>query len=258
LACFPGIQHLMCYFHVKQACQVKLRGKPMKEQKDVLHDIDELHSTTSQAEYNELYRITFRKWCEQHSAFAYYFENQWNSGSAFNQWKVFCCPPGVANTNNSLESFNAMFKRSYTNHTRHTMSALYDIIVERLLVDLSREVIHGRKVFHLKHKPDRVAVLKAGGIDEETYHISSAGSIVTLVNKESNATYRVNVIQCTCQCKYYHKRGYCKHILYSLNRCNLDSDVIEVKRTFKYKGNTKRTKKMRGRIRDALPALQVN
>lgn len=258
MACFPGIQHLMCYFHVKQACQVKLRGKPMKEQKDVLHDIDELHSTTSQTEYNELYRITFRKWCEQHSAFAYYFENQWNSGSAFNQWKVFCCPPGVANTNNSLESFNAMFKRSYTNHTRHTMSALYDIIHDRLLVDLSREVIHGRKVFQLKHKPDRVAVLKAGGIDEETYHISSAGSIVTLVNKESNATYRVNVIQCTCQCKYYHKRGYCKHILYSLNRCNLDSDVIEVKRTFKYKGNTKRTKKMRGRIRDALPALQVN
>ena len=201
----------------------------MKEQKDVLHDIDELHSTTSQTEYNELYRITFRKWCEQHSAFAYYFENQWNSGSAFNQWKVFCCPPGVANTNNSLESFNAMFKRSYTNHTRHTMSALYNIIIER-----------------------------AAGIDEEMYHISSSGSIVTLVNKESNATYRVNVIQCTCQCKYYHKRGYCKHILYSLKRCNLDSNVIEVKRTFKYKGNTKRTKKMRGRIRDALPALQVN
>ena len=49
------------------------------------------------------------------------------------------------------------------------MSALYDIIVERLLVDLSREVIHGRKVFQLKHKPDRVALLKAGGIDEETY-----------------------------------------------------------------------------------------
>jgi len=102
---------------------VKLKGKPMKEQKDILHDIDELHSTTSQT--------------------------QWNSGSAFNKWKVFCYPPGVANTNNSLESFNA--KRSYTNHTRHTMSALYDIIHDRLLVDLSREVIHGHKVFQLKH-----------------------------------------------------------------------------------------------------------
>ncbi len=149
---------LMCYFHVKQACQVKLKGKPMKEQKDILHDIDELHSTTSQTEYIELYRITFRKWCEQHSILAYYFENQWNSGSAFNKWKVFCYPPGVANTNNSLESFNA--KRSYTNHTRHTMSALYDIIHDRLLVDLSREVIHGHKVFQLKHELDRAALLK--------------------------------------------------------------------------------------------------
>jgi hypothetical protein len=26
LAYFPGKQHLMCYFHVKQACQVKLRA----------------------------------------------------------------------------------------------------------------------------------------------------------------------------------------------------------------------------------------
>jgi hypothetical protein len=124
LACFPGIQHLMCYFHVKQACQVNLRGKPMKEQKDILHGIDKLHSTTSATEYNELYRLIFRKWFEQHSAFAYYFENQWNSGTAFNQWKVLCCSPGVATTNNSLESFNAMFKRSYTNHTRHTAPAL--------------------------------------------------------------------------------------------------------------------------------------
>jgi len=136
-----------------------------------------------------------------------------------------------------------MFKRSYTNHTRHTMSALYDIIIERLLVDLSREVIYGHKVFQLMHKPDRAALLKAAGMDEETYHITSSGSFVTLVKKESNATCRVNVVQCTCQCNYYHKRGYCKHILYSLNRCNLDSDVIEVKRTFKCKGDTKRTKK---------------
>jgi hypothetical protein len=138
------------------------------------------------------------------------------------------------------------------------MSALYDIIHDRLLVDLSREVIHGRKVFQLKHKLDRAALLKANAINEETYHVTSSGSFVTLVKKESNVTYWVNVVQCTCMCKSYHKRGYCKHILYSLNRCNLYSDVIEVKRTFNYKGNTKRTKKMRGRTRDALPVLQVN
>jgi hypothetical protein len=116
-----------------------------------------------------------------------------------------------------LESFNALFKRSYTNHTRHAMAALYDIIHDRLLVDLSREVIHGHKVFQLKHKPDRAALLKANAINEETYHVTSSGSFVTLVKKENNVTYRVNVVQSTCMCKYYHKRGYCKHILYSLN-----------------------------------------
>ena len=146
LSCFPGIYHLMCYFHVKQACQVKLRGKPVKEQKEVLHELDELHCTTSLEEYNNLYRHTFRKWSEKCSDFAYYFEQQWNSGTSFNQWKVYCCPPDIATTNNALESFNAMFKRSYTNHTRHTLPALYDIIHDRLLVDLSRDIISARKV----------------------------------------------------------------------------------------------------------------
>lgn len=99
MSCFPGIHHLMCYFHVTQACQVKLRGKPRKEQKEILHNIDELHSSICPMEYNQLYAVTFRKWCNQCSEFVYYFENQWNSGTAFNQWKVHCCPPGVATTN---------------------------------------------------------------------------------------------------------------------------------------------------------------
>jgi hypothetical protein len=63
---------------------------------------------------------------------------------------VFCFPPGVATTNNAFESFDAMYKRSYTNHTKHTMVALYDLIHDRFLVDLSKEIIHGCKVFHMK------------------------------------------------------------------------------------------------------------
>jgi ATP:corrinoid adenosyltransferase len=150
----------------------------MKEQKEILHDIDELHSSISPMEYNQLYAVTFRKWCNQCREFAYYFENQWNSGTAFNQWKIHCCPPGVATTNNSLESFNAIFKRTYTNHTRHTMAALYDIIYDQLLVDLSRELLHARKVFHLKRKPDRESVIKANTINQELYHISMSGTSI--------------------------------------------------------------------------------
>jgi hypothetical protein len=41
-----------------------------------------------------------------------------------------------------------------------------------------------------------------------------------------------------------------------LHHCNIDSSIIEVKRTFRYKGNTKRTKRMRGHTADAAPALK--
>ena len=230
----------------------------MHEQKEVLRDIDALHATTSTTEYNNLYRVTFGKWCERYSAFAYYFEQQWNSGTAFNQWKVHCCPPGVATTNNALESFNAMFKRSYTNHTRHTMSALYDIIHDRLLVDLSREVMHGRKAFQTTRKPDRATFIKANSICPETYDIYRSGLHMEVINKDTRASYQVDVGNSTCTCKYYHNKGYCKHVVFSLHHCNIDSSIIEVRRTFCYKGNTQRTKRMHGRTADAAPALHMN
>jgi hypothetical protein len=215
---------------MKQACQVKLRGKPMHEQKEILRDIDELHSTISPSEYNNLYRMTYRKWCDQYSSFTYYFEQQWNSGTAFHQWKVHCCLPGVATANNTLESFNAMFKRSYTNHTRHTMTALYDIIHDRLLVDLSREIIHGCKLFHITRKADTAAFVKSNAICPDKYHVYYSRLSMQLVNKQTRASYYTNVGSFTCTCKYYHNKG--KHIVFSLNQCNIGSAIIEVKQTF--------------------------
>jgi transposase-like protein len=158
------MQHLMCFFHVKQACQKQLHGKPMKDQKEMLKDITELHLCASFEEYNTLYHRVFAKWCVDYNEFAYYFEQQWNTGTDFTNWKVFSCKPGVCTTNNALESFNAMFKHSYTNHSRHTLPALLDIIMEALIVDLSREIMHGHKVFHNKHKPDRLSFGNANTI----------------------------------------------------------------------------------------------
>jgi len=83
----------------------------MKDQKEMMKDITELHSCASFDEYNTLYRRVFAKWCIDYNEFAYYFEQQWNTGTDFTNWKVFSCEPGVCTTNNALESFNAMFKR---------------------------------------------------------------------------------------------------------------------------------------------------
>jgi hypothetical protein len=138
------------------------------------------------------------------------------------------------------------------------MNALYDIIHDRLLVDISREIMHGRKLFHITRKPDRVTFIKANAICHDKYHVYRSGLYMQLTNQETGASYQIDVGNSTCTCKYYHDKGYCKHVVFSLQHCNIDSSIIEVKRTFHYKGNTQRTKRMRGRTADAAPALQRN
>jgi hypothetical protein len=126
-------------------------------------------------------------------------------------------------------------------------------------VDLSRDIISARKVFHMKCIPERIAYVNANAINSDSYLIECFGSSMCLVNKESHATYHVvDANRSTCTCKYFHKKGYCKHLLFVFSELNRDSDVIAVQRTFKYKGNTKRTKKLRGRTKVALPVLQKN
>jgi len=247
----------MCFFYVKQACQKKLHGKPLKDQKEMLKDITGLHSSASFDEHNSLYHRVFAKWYINYNEFAYYFEQQWNTGTDFTNWKVFSCEPGVCTTNNALESFNAMFKHSYTNHIRHTLPALLDIIMDALLVDLSREVMHGHTVFHTKHTPGWLSFANANSITADNYVILVQCLMVKLTKKESNSTYHEDVDSSTCTCKYFHNKGYCKHLVFSFQRLNWDSNTVTIWCTFKYKGNTKRTKIMRGRTRDAGPAVQV-
>jgi hypothetical protein len=45
LSVFPEAQPLMCYFHVKKACEDKLKGNTEKEL--ILQDLMDLHSMLS-------------------------------------------------------------------------------------------------------------------------------------------------------------------------------------------------------------------
>jgi hypothetical protein len=110
----------------------------------------------------------------------------------------------------------------------------------------------------MKPIPERIAYVNANAINSDSYLIECFGSLMHLVNKESHATYHVDANRSMCMCKYFHKKGYCKHLLFVFSELNRESDVIAVRCTFKYKGNTKRTKKMRGHTKDALPLWQKN
>ena len=79
---------------------------------------------------------------------------------------------GVACTNNSIESFNAVVKRIYTLGVRHTLPALYDIL-ERLVLDVSLDLISGRKEWQTKQLPSKEVQLSMKKMDESTYRVTA-------------------------------------------------------------------------------------
>jgi len=79
---------------------------------------------------------------------------------------VFAC------TNNSIESFNAVVKRIYTLGDRHSLPALYDIL-ERLVLDVSLDLISGRKDWVTKRFPTKEVQLAMKKMDQTTYRVTT-------------------------------------------------------------------------------------
>jgi hypothetical protein len=49
--------------------------------------------------------VIFDQWLVSSCMFALYFYHQWAKGD-FVEWQIFCSTPGVAMTNNAVESLN--------------------------------------------------------------------------------------------------------------------------------------------------------
>jgi hypothetical protein len=107
---FPRVQPLMCYFHVKKACEEKLRGNAEKDV--ILKDIRELHSTLTEEEFNTKFGNMFNRWLPNSDNFALYFYQQWVVGE-FKEWQIFRSSPGVATTNNAVESLVSIYTLKY-------------------------------------------------------------------------------------------------------------------------------------------------
>jgi hypothetical protein len=106
LITYSQIKHLMCYFHVVKCCKDNLKQCTKAEQKQIFADIYYLHCSSSNDDFRECYEEVMPRWRRAVPDFANYFEEQWNNGDEFTNWKIFCSEPGVTSTNNALESFN--------------------------------------------------------------------------------------------------------------------------------------------------------
>jgi hypothetical protein len=96
------------------------------------------------------------------------YHDWWYSLAMFSMYYTL----GVACTNNSIESFNAVVKRTYTLGVRHTLPALYSIL-ERLVLDVSLDLISNRKDWQTKRLPSKKVQLSMERMDESTYRVTT-------------------------------------------------------------------------------------
>ena len=81
----------------------------------VIVDLTRIHYCLAY-EFDPLKKLVFEKWetYPELTAFMKYVIPQWFEGTFIN-WQIFCSPPGFANTNNPMESFNKIIKAQFTN-----------------------------------------------------------------------------------------------------------------------------------------------
>jgi hypothetical protein len=116
----------------------------------ICEEVYYLHTSISQVEFEARYAEVAAKGRMDYQEFTRYFAVQWILGN-FTNWKIYCSEPGITSTNNALESFNNFVKKSYTLYTRHSLLALVEIFMERLLFDYSMDIKELRKCFKLGH-----------------------------------------------------------------------------------------------------------
>ena len=93
---------------------------------------------------------------------------------------------------------------------------MFDIIIERILVDVSLDIESQRKCYEIRRKPDITIRRNARAITAELYKIEQINQgIVMYTKRETNDSYVVDYLGDTCTCRYFIKHAYCKHLLHA-------------------------------------------
>ena len=125
---FPNIMILMCYFHLMQNVlkNCKSMFKTEGEFESFQDAIYDLHISKSESEYTERLSAFKKKYEHINTRKAYdYMAKQWINNEKFNKWQIFHSPPGYANTNSNIESFNRQIK-GFTQKKKLTVFGMID------------------------------------------------------------------------------------------------------------------------------------
>ncbi len=132
---------------------------------------------------------------------------------------------------------------SYTFGMHHRLSAPFDIILDRFIVDLSLDLMSNRKAFQVRCNPSLQIFRNL--MSSETYHLTNVNSVYKFTKLENNHVHYVDFDSGTCSCPSFLKHGYCKHIIYLHKKKYVNSKTIIIDHRFKCRGNTRMTQAKR-------------
>ena len=208
-AVFPGVVHLMCTFHLKQAINNKFTT--LQSRQMASGDIESLIMTSSVPEFESRLASISQTWNSLGFGLQYSYLLQYWVNSAQSKWRVFDAFPGCPRTNNCLESFNGNFKRVFFQRKTFKMSVCLDKMIAAVL--------------SLSSNPSIVAESRT--IDSKWLNAArrASSSFTILDNQVQDGEQRSFIIgadHMRCFCPYFLKDGKCFH-LYAY--CNANDEL---------------------------------
>ncbi len=248
----PDAEILMCFFHVMKNVKSNCE-KPLSKEQYVKfrYDIGLIHYSVSKADFDEKVKNFEKEWNKKGTKNVFeYMNKQWFTGK-FSSWQVFTNPPGWANTNSNIESFNATIKRDHSLRRRYSVYGSVDVIIQMIeYYSTHKKTFYTIPKFDKKTKSwgKHCAVFKYKKVGRQTYSYK---------NK-----YEINTKTNSCNCSAFLKNAVCPHILgYIYRHPSLDEQCLFGERyqnkavDFHHKMKRGAEKKNTGRYKNAEKAL---
>lgn len=199
----------------------------------VIVDLTRLHYCL-EYEYEQFKKIVIDKWksIPELNSFVLYVIPQWFEGT-FSNLQIFKTPPGFANTNNPMESFNKIIKSRFTNFEQHPLIAFILIVVEHLIPYYSEN----GKEFLFHRIPTKDVIKKAGMIDTSKFSLNDEVGCW----KGKVHTHTINFELKSCSCRWFLAFAVCSHLISACDYYNQTLKGYTKPRIFVY--NQKRGSK---------------
>ena len=148
--CFKNSTVLMCYFHVMQNTKKHQNLISSNLYDDLLVDLRNIHYSRNENEYNGFIINFEKKYKKIAPKMLKYIKEQWLE--KYNNWQIFRNPPGYANTNSNIESFNASIKRDFTFRKKLSVYVAVNKIKEIVhYYSVNKEIFHTIPKFYKKY-----------------------------------------------------------------------------------------------------------